>query len=135
MANSSHKTSTYTNMKHYDAIQIHNEESDVSPGVPSPDNPNPEDHLTPCFDCPREDRPSTVIIGTFNLIASIVGGVSFYAELLFQTHLDFILTYASVLKGVLSLPIVFSKCGIFFTTISMTLSAYITYMSLSEFVH
>lgn len=39
------------------------------------------------------------------------------------------------LKGVLSLPIVFSKCGIFFTTVSMLLSAYITYMSLGEFVN
>lgn len=65
-------------MKHYDAIQIHNEEVDGS-RIQSHGNPNPEDHLTPCFDCPDEDRPSNVFIGTFNLIASIVGGVSFYA--------------------------------------------------------
>lgn len=34
-------------------------------------------------------------------------------------------------QGVLSLPIVFSKCGILFTTLSMILSAYMTYMGLS----
>ncbi|KAL3803397.1 hypothetical protein HJC23_009361 [Cyclotella cryptica] len=105
-------------MKHYNAITIHNED-EASPiqtsGALKPlahdndqhlFNPNPQDHLTPCFDCPHGDRPSTIFIGTFNLIASIIGG------------------------GVLSLPIVFSKCGVFFTTISMIFSAYITYMSL-----
>lgn len=65
------------NMKHYDAIQVNNEESDALQSLPST-NPNPEDHLTPCFDCSREERPSNIFIGTFNLIASIVGGVSYF---------------------------------------------------------
>lgn len=62
-------------MKHYGAIQIHNEESDILPSLSSA-NPNPEDHLIPSFDSSLKDRPSNVFIGTFNLIASIVGGVS-----------------------------------------------------------
>jgi hypothetical protein len=104
-------------MKHYDAITIHNEDDVktseattlLSPNVvQTMKNPHPQDHLTPCFDCPHGDRPSTLFIGAFNLIASIVGG------------------------GTLSLPIVFSKCGIVFTTLAMMLSAYITYMSLCK---
>jgi hypothetical protein len=58
-------------MKHHH----HYGESDELPRL-SYTNPNPEDHLTPSFDCSDEDRPSTVLIGIFNLIASIVGGVS-----------------------------------------------------------
>ena len=37
-----------------------------------------------------------------------------------------------LLQGVLSLPIVFSRCGVVFTTISMMFSAYITYLSLGK---
>ncbi|KAL7427388.1 hypothetical protein ACHAXH_002101 [Discostella pseudostelligera] len=62
------------------------------------------DHLAPPFD--SIERKSNLFVATFNLIATIVGGV------------------------VLSLPIVFYKCGIAFTTISMILSAYMTYTSL-----
>jgi len=97
---------------HYGAIPILNEDNSpvedhaLASSHPSSNNPNPEDHLTPCFDSACQDRPSNVFVGTFNLIASIVGG------------------------GVLSLPIVFSRCGVVFTTISMMFSAYITYLSL-----
>jgi len=63
-----------------------------------------QDHLTPPFRSPL--RPSTLLIGTFNLIATIIGG------------------------GVLSLPIVFQKCGVAFTTLAMILLAYMTYMTL-----
>ena len=63
-----------------------------------------EDHLVPPFNSPL--RPSNVIVGAFNLTATIIGG------------------------GVLSLPIVFQKCGIFVTTVAMCFSAYTTYMSL-----
>ncbi len=62
------------------------------------------DHLAPPFD--STERKSNLFVTSFNLIATIVGGV------------------------VLSLPIVFHKCGIAFTTISMILSAYMTYTSL-----
>lgn len=66
-------------MKHYDAIQIHNDlPTSLTP--PTSTNPNPEDHLTPCFDSSTDDRPSSVFIGTFNLIASIVGGVSCFFD-------------------------------------------------------
>ena len=67
-------------------------------------NLHPQDHLVPPFS--SNDRPSTLLSGTFNLVATIIGG------------------------GVLSLPIAFSKCGVFFTTLAMMLSAYMTYMSL-----
>lgn len=75
-------------MNHYNAISAHNEDesspiltgTSLHPIVNENDqrlfNPNPQDHLTPCFDCPHGDRPSTIFIGTFNLIASIIGGVS-----------------------------------------------------------
>eukprot|EP00581_Thalassiosira_minuscula_P009196 CAMPEP_0183707506 /NCGR_PEP_ID=MMETSP0737-20130205/4062_1 /TAXON_ID=385413 /ORGANISM="Thalassiosira miniscula, Strain CCMP1093" /LENGTH=578 /DNA_ID=CAMNT_0025935193 /DNA_START=269 /DNA_END=2002 /DNA_ORIENTATION=+ len=63
-----------------------------------------QDHLVPPFDSPN--RPSTLFVGTFNLIATIVGG------------------------GVLSLPIVFEKCGVAFTTVAMLLSGCMTYMTL-----
>lgn len=63
-----------------------------------------QDHLAPPFD--STERKSNVFVASFNLIATIVGGV------------------------VLSLPIVFHKCGIAFTTIAMILSAYMTYLSL-----
>ena len=48
-----------------------------------------EDHLAPPYD--SDERPSNLFVGTFNLIATIIGG------------------------GVLSLPIVFEKCGIAFS--------------------
>ena len=72
-------------MRRYDygAIPILNEDNSpvedhaLASSHPSSNNPNPEDHLTPCFDSPCQDRPSNVFVGTFNLIASIVGGVSF----------------------------------------------------------
>ena len=63
-----------------------------------------QDHLVPPFNSPL--RPSNVIVGAFNLTATIIGG------------------------GVLSLPIVFQKCGVLVTTVAMCLSAYTTYMSL-----
>mmetsp|Transcript_9177 Transcript_9177/g.13839 ORF Transcript_9177/g.13839 Transcript_9177/m.13839 type:complete len:260 (-) Transcript_9177:92-871(-) len=73
-------------------------------------NPHPQDHLAPPFSaCQSGDasnRPSSLLVGTFNLIATIIGG------------------------GVLSLPIAFQKCGIFTTTLFMLTSAYMTYMSL-----
>ena len=68
------------------------------------DNPHPQDHLAPPFD--SDQRPSTLLVGAFNLIATIIGG------------------------GVLSLPIVFKKCGVVVTTVAMMLSAGMTYMSL-----
>lgn len=68
------------------------------------DDSHPWDHLTPPFD--SSERPSTLFVGTFNLIATVVGG------------------------GVLSLPFVFAKCGVAFTTLAMILSAYMTKMSL-----
>lgn len=75
------------------------------------DNPHPQDHLAPPFSSSSSldhvgDRPSSLLVGSFNLIATIVGG------------------------GVLSLPIIFQKCGIAMTTIFMLTSAYMTYMSL-----
>ena len=51
--------------------------------------PYVEDHLVPPYD--SDERPSNLFVGTFNLIATIIGG------------------------GVLSLPIVFEKCGIAFS--------------------
>eukprot|EP00986_Skeletonema_menzelii_P019549 scaffold28406_cov143-Skeletonema_menzelii.AAC.1 len=68
-------------------------------------NPHPQDHLAPPFSA-CDNRPSSLLVGSFNLIATIVGG------------------------GVLSLPIAFQKCGIFTTTLFMIASAYMTYMSL-----
>eukprot|EP00577_Skeletonema_sp_RCC1716_P007079 CAMPEP_0113376668 /NCGR_PEP_ID=MMETSP0013_2-20120614/2750_1 /TAXON_ID=2843 ORGANISM="Skeletonema costatum, Strain 1716" /NCGR_SAMPLE_ID=MMETSP0013_2 /ASSEMBLY_ACC=CAM_ASM_000158 /LENGTH=561 /DNA_ID=CAMNT_0000258761 /DNA_START=89 /DNA_END=1774 /DNA_ORIENTATION=- /assembly_acc=CAM_ASM_000158 len=73
-------------------------------------NPHPQDHLAPPFSASQSgddsNRPSSLLVGTFNLIATIIGG------------------------GVLSLPIAFQKCGIFTTTLFMLTSAYMTYMSL-----
>jgi hypothetical protein len=79
-------------------------------------NPHPQDHLVPPFSSHQHDeqnnattttyRPSTLLVGSFNLIATILGG------------------------GVLTLPIAFQKCGIFVTTLFMLVSAYMTYMSL-----
>ena len=69
-------------------------------------NPHPQDHLAPPFSACTTTRPSSLLVGTFNLIATIIGG------------------------GVLSLPIAFQKCGIFTTTLFMLTSAYMTYMSL-----
>ena len=67
-------------------------------------NDHPQDHLAPPYASP--ERLSNLFVASFNLIATIVGG------------------------AVLSLPIAFAKCGIFFTTLSMILSAYMTYISL-----
>ena len=92
-------------MKNYQSININTNEVDVLvTSVVSNDHPQPQDHLAPPFHSP--DRPSSIFVGTFNLVASMVGG------------------------GVLSLPIVFQKCGVAFTTLAMVFSAYITYMSL-----
>lgn len=52
-----------------------------------------EDHLIPPFNSPL--RPSNIIVGAFNLTATIIGG------------------------GVLSLPIVFQKCGVLVTTVAV----------------
>eukprot|EP00986_Skeletonema_menzelii_P021188 scaffold33555_cov177-Skeletonema_menzelii.AAC.2 len=77
-------------------------------------NPHPQDHLVPPFfssqqdeeQATKSDRPSSLLVGTFNLIATILGG------------------------GVLTLPIAFQKCGVAVTTIFMFVSAFMTYMSL-----
>ncbi len=78
-------------------------------------NPHPQDHLVPPFSSQQDeesattnssDRPSSLLVGAFNLIATILGG------------------------GVLTLPIAFQKCGIAVTTIFMLISAFMTYMSL-----
>jgi amino acid permease len=81
-------------------------------------NPHPQDHLVPPFFFSNQDeeanstttsnseRPSSLLVGTFNLIATILGG------------------------GVLTLPIAFQKCGVAFTSLFMLVSAYMTYMSL-----
>ena len=79
-------------------------------------NPHPQDHLVPPFfssqqdeeqnSATKSDRPSSLLVGTFNLIATILGG------------------------GVLTLPIAFQKCGVAVTTIFMFVSAFMTYMSL-----
>ena len=81
-------------------------------------NPHPQDHLVPPFFSSSQDeeanstttsnseRPSSLLVGTFNLIATILGG------------------------GVLTLPIAFQKCGVAFTSLFMLVSAYMTYMSL-----
>eukprot|EP00970_Alexandrium_tamarense_P009567 scaffold1924_cov197-Alexandrium_tamarense.AAC.3 len=81
-------------MKNYNSINIHyEEEEDLCNTLPSPSktdglsrasisianehtNPNPQDRLTPPFESSSEDggRPSTLLSGTFNLIATIVGG-------------------------------------------------------------
>lgn len=106
-------------MKNYQSITITNEDNDdITNGCivdksinntidNSHGNPHPQDHLAPPFESnTSHNRPSNLFVGTFNLIATIVGG------------------------AVLSLPIVFHKCGITFTTVAMILSAYMTYMSL-----
>ena len=88
-------------VKNYQSITITNEPDDIHIDNTTTNN---NDHLAPPFD--STERPSNLFVGTFNLIATIVGG------------------------AVLSLPIAFSKCGIVFTTLAMILSAYMTYMSL-----
>ena len=79
-------------MRQYGAIQIPNEDKSLDHELAShpSSNPNPEDHLTPCFDCPCQDRPSNVFIGTFNLIASIVGGVSFHEHWVLLSYISMI---------------------------------------------
>ena len=96
-------------MKNYQSITITNElqlpdEERNNNNNCNSCNDHPEDHLAPPFD--STERPSNLFVGTFNLIATIVGG------------------------AVLSLPIAFEKCGIAFTTIAMILSTYMTYSSL-----
>ncbi|EJK61634.1 hypothetical protein THAOC_17843, partial [Thalassiosira oceanica] len=93
----------------YQSITISDVDDDDAPlamvsGKDETKNPHPEDHLAPPFD--SDERPSSLLVGTFNLIATVVGG------------------------GVLSLPIVFQKCGIVFATAAMALSACTTYLSL-----
>ena len=109
----------YMRMKNYQSITITNDEPDdefdnnnnnhcnnnnTNNINTNNNNEHPQDHLAPSFD--STERPSNLFVGTFNLIATIVGG------------------------AVLSLPIAFSKCGVVFTTLAMLLSAYMTYMSL-----
>ncbi len=106
-------------MTKYNSININNYEDEEEEGAlliqaasantksdlpDDPRNTHPQDHLTPPFSSP--DRPSNLLVGSFNLIATIVGG------------------------GVLTLPIAFSKMGVFFTILAMILSAYMTHMSL-----
>mmetsp|Transcript_31343 Transcript_31343/g.66522 ORF Transcript_31343/g.66522 Transcript_31343/m.66522 type:complete len:643 (-) Transcript_31343:92-2020(-) len=98
-------------MTKYNSININDFEGEEEEGAlithsasTSSRNSHPQDHLTPPFS--SSDRPSNLLVGSFNLIATIVGG------------------------GVLSLPIVFCKMGIFFTVLAMILSAYMTQMSL-----
>lgn len=96
----------------YQSITINDVDDDDAPlaalamvsGKDETKNPHPGDHLAPPFD--SDERPSSLLVGTFNLIATVVGG------------------------GVLSLPIVFQKCGIVFATAAMALSACTTYLSL-----
>ena len=109
-----------TNMKNYHSITINVDDDGTIPDHRQHDegcNPHPQDHLVPPFSSQQDeehnsatttssDRPSSLLVGTFNLIATILGG------------------------GVLTLPIAFQKCGIAFTTIFMLVSAYMTYMSL-----
>lgn len=93
-------------MKNYNSINIHyEEEEDLCNTLPSPSktdglsrasisianehtNPNPQDRLTPPFESSSEDggRPSTLLSGTFNLIATIVGGVSFVLFVLYSYY-------------------------------------------------
>ncbi|KAL7545006.1 hypothetical protein ACHAWF_008376 [Thalassiosira exigua] len=108
-------------MKNYQSIDAGGEEDAEGEGsalaveCPRPDssspdrNPHPEDHLCPPFDSPS--RPSNLFVGAFNLVATVVGG------------------------AVLSLPVVFRKCGVAFTTLAMVLSAYLTYASLAMLCH
>lgn len=109
-------------MKNYHSITIHADDDGstiLDHQLHEEDcNPHPQDHLVPPFSSHQDeehnsaatttnsDRPSSLLVGTFNLIATILGG------------------------GVLTLPIAFQKCGIAVTTIFMLISAYMTYMSL-----
>ena len=106
-------------MKNYHSISIHADDEgstilDHRQHVKGC-NPHPQDRLVPPFSSLQDeesattissDRPSSLLVGTFNLIATILGG------------------------GVLTLPIAFQKCGITVTTIFMLVSAYFTHMSL-----
>jgi amino acid permease len=104
-------------MKSYHSIAITNEAASPSDGnendyddddddaVPLA-NDHPRDHLSPPFDA-DDERPSNLLVGTFNLIATIVGGAA------------------------LSLPIAFRRSGVAFATLVMILSACATYASLT----
>jgi len=66
-------------MKNYQSITITNEllpderfESINNSNCNNNSNDHPEDHLAPPFD--SNERPSNLFVGTFNLIATIVGG-------------------------------------------------------------
>ena len=101
-------------MKSYHSIAITNEAAlppNENGGYDDDDavavaNDHPGDHLSPPFDA-DDERPSNLLVGTFNLIATIVGGAA------------------------LSLPIAFRRSGVAFTTVVMTLSACATYASLT----
>lgn len=99
-------------MKNYQSIAITNEAAPDDEDDDAFDSANhtlsndhPSDHLSPPFDA-DDERPSNLLVGTFNLIATIVGGAA------------------------LSLPIAFLRCGVAFTTFVMILSAFATYASL-----
>jgi len=68
-------------MKNYQSITITNELQLLDEPLESINNSNcnnndhPEDHLAPPFD--SIERPSNLFVGTFNLIATIVGKVRF----------------------------------------------------------
>lgn len=89
--------------------RAHPERDVAITGTPDATNPHPQDHLAPPFDSPS--RPSSLFVGTFNLVATIMGG------------------------GVLSLPVVFQKCGVAFATLGMVLSACMTHYSLVALCH
>lgn len=65
-------------MKNYQSITITNELLPADEQLESinisncNNNDHPEDHLAPPFD--SIERPSNLFVGTFNLIATIVGG-------------------------------------------------------------
>ena len=67
-------------MKNYQSITITNEllpadEQFENNNTNCNNDDHPEDHLTPPFD--SNERPSNLFVGTFNLIATIVGKVRF----------------------------------------------------------
>eukprot|EP00523_Entomoneis_sp_CCMP467_P006206 CAMPEP_0168728308 /NCGR_PEP_ID=MMETSP0724-20121128/5617_1 /TAXON_ID=265536 /ORGANISM="Amphiprora sp., Strain CCMP467" /LENGTH=436 /DNA_ID=CAMNT_0008775149 /DNA_START=65 /DNA_END=1372 /DNA_ORIENTATION=+ len=69
-------------------------------------DPNPEDLLAPPFF--SDNRRSSILVASFNLLATIVGG------------------------GILSLPLVFEKCGVVPATLLLLLAALVTNFSLQQ---
>jgi len=81
-------------MKSYHSIAITNEAASPSDGnendyddddddaVPLA-NDHPGDHLSPPFDA-DDERPSDLLVGTFNLIATIVGGAALSLPIAFR---------------------------------------------------